>query len=134
MSKTGKSSGGKGVPSRPNIKNIIAFAVLSLFIIAALAARGHSGALKEVSLSEAIKNANAGKYSKIELINNERELQITEKGKQKPTLKAYKEQGASLKDSGINANKITVNVKPDSSTSSMIWSILPNIIFIALFA
>ncbi|MBP9852545.1 ATP-dependent zinc metalloprotease FtsH, partial [Candidatus Saccharibacteria bacterium] len=42
--------------------------------------------------------------------------------------------GASLKDSGINANKITVNVKPDSSTSSMIWSILPNIIFIALFA
>ena len=134
MSKTGKSSGGKGAPQRSNTKNIIAFAILSLFIIAALATRGHAGALKEISLSEAIKNANQSKYSKIELVNNERELQITEKGKKEPTLKAFKEQGASLKDSGINSEKVTIKVKPDSSTSSMLWSVLPNIIFIALFA
>lgn len=134
MSDTGKKSGGKGAPTRPNTKNVIALAVLTGLMVLAFAFRGHDGAVKEITLSEAVKDANAGKYSKIEVAGGEKELLITQKGKDKPTLKTFKEQGTSVKDTGFDTKKVTVKVKPDSSTSGLLWSILPNIIFIALFA
>lgn len=75
-----------------------------------------STTIKEVPITTVVKEANAGKYSKIEI--DGQKLLITKKGEDKPTITANKEVGTSVKDIGINPSKVEVTVKPASSTSS----------------
>jgi cell division protease FtsH len=75
-----------------------------------------STAIKEVPITTVVKEANAGKYSKIEI--DGQKMLITKKGEDKPTITANKEVGTSIKDIGINPSKVEVTVKPASSTSS----------------
>lgn len=87
--------------------------------------------IKEVPITTVVKEANAGKYSKIEI--DGQKLLITKKGEDKPTITANKEVGTSVKDIGINPSKVEVTVKPASSTSSnvigfVLSSLLPIIL------
>lgn len=117
----GKHTGGKRAG-----KNIGFIILLMLIGLAVLASLNKTSTLKQISISEAVQQANNGKYSKIQVSGNQ--LEITEKGKDKPTLKSYKEQDASMKDSGFKSDKVKIDVKPASSTGQMVGGLLINLI------
>ena len=72
--RTSNRGGGK----RRGFKGFGFIALLILFGLIIAAAYNQSGGLKDVPLTQAIKDANAGRYSKIEVSGNE--LNITKKG------------------------------------------------------
>lgn len=120
----------RGGGNRRGFKGFGFIALLILFGLIIFAAYGQSGGLKSVPLTQAISDANAGRYSKIEVSGNE--MNITKKGDDQPTLKSYKDPNSSLKDEGLNLKKVQVSYKPDSSTGSLManigLSLLPVII------
>jgi cell division protease FtsH len=111
----------RGGGNRRGFKGFGFIALLILFGLIIFAAYGQSGGLKNVPLTQAISDANAGRYSKIEVSGNE--MNITKKGDDQPTLKSYKDPNASLKDEGLNLKKVQVSYKPDSSTGSLLTNI-----------
>ncbi len=132
MSKTGNNKAGTGPSGRPNAKNIIIMSLVGFVIVATFFARSGTGAPKTISISQAVKNAQTGKYVKVEVNNNQ--LLLYEKNKKLPVEKTFKESNETVKEAGFDSKKVEITNKPASSTSSMLLSILPNIIFIALFA
>jgi cell division protease FtsH len=113
---TGRQNGGKrGYRSAGFIALIILFSL----IIFAYNSQGNS--LKTISLTQAVKESNDGKYQKLELSGNE--LVITKKNEDKPALKTYIEPNATLKDEGFDLTSVNVEPKPASSTSSTIASV-----------
>lgn len=92
--------------------------------------------LKEVPFSEVIRRANNGEIAKIEINGNE--LLITpfsEKDKEKPTEKSYKEGGSSIYEQGLeHDSKAEVAVKKPSDTGSTIWNVLSLLLPVLLFA
>jgi cell division protease FtsH len=126
-------------PSRPgngrrNYKSVGFIVLLILFGFIIYATYGKSTGLKDIPLSQAVIDNNAGKYSKIEVGGNE--LTITPKGEQRPTIKAYKDPNNSLKEEGFDSTKSEVSFKPESSTGSTLTNIaiglLPVIIISAV--
>lgn len=125
-------------PIRPNrnqnnrrgAKNIGFAVVLVLLALIIFAAYSQPSNLKTIPLTQAISQANAGKYSSI--VVNGNELDITEKGQNTPTLKTYSDPNASLKSEGFNYNKVSITYKPQT-TSTSAWvtigeSVIPVII------
>ena len=111
-------------------------ALIVLLALVIFAAYGQPSALKEIPLTQAISEANAGQYNKI-LVNGN-ELDITKKGDNTATLKAYSDPNSSLKQAGFNFSKVTIQYKPQSSTGTTLATIgleyiLPVIIISALF-
>lgn len=104
--------------NRKGMKNAGFIALLVLVGLIVFAASGQTNGLKEIPATEAISNANRGLYSKI--VDNNGQLQITEQGKNQPTLKSNVDPNASLKDQGLNTSKVQVSYKPPSSSNS-IW-------------
>jgi cell division protease FtsH len=107
--------------NRRHAKNAGFMALIVLFALIVVAANNQPSTMKEISASTAIQEANAGKYSKILVASNQ--LQITPKGQERPTLKAYIDSNASLKDQGLDTKKVAVSYKPESSSNS-VWLIL----------
>jgi cell division protease FtsH len=113
-----RSGNKKGAPSgKRGFKNAGFIALLLLFGLIVYAAYGQPSTLKEVSVTQAITDANAGKYQKIVVSGNE--LDITPKGQTEATLKAFTDPNASLKDEGLNYNKTQVSYKPVSNGQSL---------------
>ena len=113
-------------------------ALIVLIALVVFAATSQQSVLKEIPLSQAITNANAGDYKKI-VVNNS-ELDITKKGQNTATLKAYTNPGISptdLKSSGLNLAKVNLQYAKQSSTGSIILTlaeyVLPVVAFGALF-
>lgn len=125
-------TGGKN--NRRGFKNVGFIALLILFGLIIFAAYSQPSQLKEVPLSQVVQDANSGQYQKIEVSGNT--LTITKKGDNKPSLKSFKDTGSSLKDEGVDYNKVVVDTRPGSTASST-WanigiSILPVIIISAV--
>lgn len=74
-----------------------------------------------IPITQAVTEANAGKYSEIQVTGQT--LLITKQGDKKATLKAIMEQNATTKDSGINPQKVKIEAKSSSSTTSDIVNI-----------
>jgi cell division protease FtsH len=111
-------SSGKRPAGKHTGKNIGFIALIALFTLIAVSAMNQPTALKEIPFSQAVKEANAGKYNQIEV--NGSQLVITEKNKEKPTLKSRLEDGATTVDVGIKSDKVKITAKPSSSTTSNI--------------
>lgn len=110
-------------------------AMLTLFGLIILASLNQPSALKEVPFTQVVSQANEGKYSKIVVSGNGNELKITEKGKEGPTLRSFKDPSASLKDEGLNTSKVTVEYEKaaqNSLWSGLLLSLLPVILIGAL--
>lgn len=130
MEQKTKSKGGgakRAVPPKKS-RNWGLVAVLIVGVLVVLAFFNQSPKITEISLSQAVSAANAGKYAKIEVSGQV--MLITEKGKDSPTLKAIKEEGATIKDTGIDTSKVEVKAKSASSPGSTfigiaLTSILP---------
>jgi len=116
-----RGNGGRG------FKNVtfIALIVLAVFIIVA-AYRQQSTPLTEIPITQAIQQANSGQYKSITL--NGDELDITAKNGTHPTLKAIKEDGVGLRSEGLDYNKVSVTVKPASSTAAVLGSLAQTIL------
>ncbi len=101
---------------RRSYKSYGFIAIIILFGLIIFAAYGQSSNIKNVPLTQAVAETNKGKYSKIEVGGNE--VLITPKGQEKPTLKAFKDPNATLKEEGFDTSKVEVTFKPESSAGS----------------
>jgi cell division protease FtsH len=111
----------KGGGSGRGFRNAGFIALLILVGLVIFAAYRQPSSLQNVPLTQAVQDANSGKYQKIEVSGNE--LDITKKGDDHPTIKSYKDPDSSLKDSGLNLSKVEVSYKPNSSTTSTLLTI-----------
>jgi cell division protease FtsH len=102
--------------NRRGIKNAGFIALMVLFALIIFAAYNQPSSLKQISLTQAIANANAGDYSKI--VVNSNELDITPKGSSVATIKTFDDPNASLKNQGFNLSKVQVSFKAVSSSGS----------------
>ncbi len=123
----GSSNSGRKPASsnRRGIKNAGFIALLILFALIIFAASSQSNTLTKIPITQAVQQANAGKYSKISVNGNE--LDITKKGSSTPTLKTYLEQNATLKGEGFDYSKVVIDTSPATSGSSTWLGILETI-------
>lgn len=126
--------GGGGNEKRSRFKSFGFAALLILFGLVIYAAFNQPSQLQEVPISQVISDANAGKIAKITI--NGTELNITPSGESKPTQKAFKEEGSTIFQQGLQQGKVEIVNKPSSSGGSF-WvqlavNILPVIIIAAI--
>jgi len=116
-----------------NTKNVAFAAMLILFgLIIVAAVNQPNKALKNVPLTQAVKDANAGKYEGIKVSGSE--LKITPNGESKPTLKTYLEQNATLKGEGFNFDKVKIETTAATSANSTWVAIGTSIIPVVIIA
>ncbi len=108
----GAKRGKKQKPSRNY--GFIALAVVGAIIV--FLVFNNPTKVTEIPISQAVKDANAGKYSEIEVSGQQ--LLITKKGDKTPTLKAVKEESSTLKEAGIDPAKVKIVAKSATSTTS----------------
>ncbi len=119
--KSFRPKGGKNGATNRGFRNAGFIALVVLFALVVFAAYGQSNTLKTIPITQAVQEANDGKYQKIEINGNE--LKITQKGDDQATLKSYSEPNATLKEEGLNYAKVELSSKPQSSTGSALGSI-----------
>jgi cell division protease FtsH len=127
-----RPSNGKRTPRNKGMKNFGFGALIILLVLISYAAYRQPSSLKEIPISQAVTQANAGDYSKIEVSGDQ--LTITKKGDKTPKLKAFMEENATLKDEGINMSKVEVTAKPASSTGATLATIGINLLPVILIA
>ena len=123
-----------GNPQRRGAKNAGFIALIVLFGLIIFASYGNQGKLQEVPLSQVVQQANEGEFKKITVKGSS--LEITKKNEDKPSLKSYKDPQASLREEGVDYDKVTVDTKPESNAGSL-WAnlgltLLPVIIIVAV--
>ncbi len=96
--------GGKN--NRRNFKNAGFIAIMILIGAVIYAAVNQPSQLTKVDFSKVVSEANAGSYEKIKVSGGN--LEITEKGKEKPTLSSQKDPNSSITEDGIDLNKVAV--------------------------
>lgn len=124
--KSNKSSG-------RNTKNVAFAAMLILFgLIVVAAVNQPNKSLKTVPLTQAVRDANNGKYANMKVTGSE--IKITEGGQSKPTLKTYLEQNATLKGEGFNFDKVKIETTASTSSNSTWVAIGTSIIPVVIIA
>ncbi len=113
-----RHSSGKRPAGKQTGKNIGFVALVALFALIAFSAMNQPSSLKEVPISQVVQEANAGKYSEIEVRGTQ--LSITKKGDKEATLKSTLEEGSTTADEGIKRDKVKIVAKPSSSTTANI--------------
>jgi cell division protease FtsH len=130
-----RSNKGKNKPGNKGFRNFGFIAILVLCTLIAIAAYRQPNSTKDVPITQAVKEANEGKYEKITVSGNE--LMITKKGDKKATLKSHIEQNATLKGEGFDYSKVEISPKASSSGNSLLMVgleyILPVVIIAVLF-
>lgn len=129
-----KNKNNKQSPKRTGMKNAGFIALLALFGLVVFASYGNQPKLQEVPLSQVVQEANSGTYSKITVKGSE--LEITKKGEDKASITSYKDPQASLREEGVDYNKVTVDTKPESNSSdiwtSLLLTLLPVLIIVGV--
>jgi cell division protease FtsH len=107
-------------------------ALVVLFGLVAIAAYNQPSGMKDVPLSQVLQQANSGQVKQITLKGDE--LNVTKKGDDKPTERAFKEANVSIYDQGLkkNIDGLTVNPQPASDTNSLWISLASGIIPVVL--
>lgn len=90
--------------------------------------------LKEVAISQVVREANDGKIAKLEVTGNE--VLVTRKGDKEPTQRSYKQEG-NLQEQGLKPGKTAIDAKAPSQTGDTLWQIalifLPVILIVGFF-
>ncbi|MHB1865497.1 MAG: ATP-dependent zinc metalloprotease FtsH [Candidatus Saccharimonadales bacterium] len=115
----------KNSSNRYSMRNAGFIALIVLLLLVIYSAFNQPSSLKTIPITQAIQQANAGKYSTMQVSGNE--VQITLKGQTKPTLKTYEEPNATLKTEGLNYSKVNVSASAQSSSSSTWIGILETV-------
>jgi cell division protease FtsH len=125
------SSKGRGV------RNAGFIAVVILIFLIVVAGLNQSSPLKEVPITQVVKEANEGKYDKIVVSGDE--LKVTKKGDDQATLKSITDPNTSLQDQGIKIDqgKVTISYTRPSATGSLLLAFLqyglPLLLLVLLF-
>ncbi len=110
MDKSPRKSGRKPAGrNNRSAKNVGFIALMAIFALILFAAYNQPSSLKEINSTQAIADANAGKYSKISVNGNQ--MTITPKGENHPTLKANVDSNSSLKEQGLDTGKVAITYK-----------------------
>lgn len=127
----------KNSPKSRGFRNAGFIAVLVLIFLIVVAGLNQSSPLKEVPITQVVKEANEGKYDKIVVSGDE--LKVTKKGEDAASLKAITDPNTSLKDQGIKTeeNKVTISYTRPSATGSLLLAFLqyglPLLLLVLLF-
>ena len=108
------------------------WAILVLVVLAFIAVLSPQSNLKDVSISNVISRANAGKIAKLEIQGND--VKVTPKGQDKPTEKSVKEGSSSIYEQGLEQNKTEVKIAPPSEMGNTLWNLAIIIIPVLLIA
>ena len=114
-----RSPNRKGSKNRRGFKNAGFVALIILIGLVVYTGYRSPSSLKEIPITQAVQEANAGDYTKIVVSGNE--LDITKKGDNHATLKSFVEPNATLKDEGLNYSKVQIEAKPES-TGGSVWA------------
>jgi cell division protease FtsH len=104
--------------NRHGMKNVGFIIILALLGLIIFTSYNRPSSLKTIPLTQAIAQANAGKYSSIAVNGNV--LDITKKGQSTATIKTYSDPNTSLKAEGFNFSKVAINFKNQNSSAS-VW-------------
>jgi cell division protease FtsH len=113
------------------MKNAGFVALLVLIALVIFAAYSQPSNMKTISLTDAVSAANKGQYSKIVVSGNE--LDITKKGQQAASLKAYSDPNSSLKELGFDYSKVNITYKSSSSSGGVWLTLLSSFVPVLLF-
>lgn len=126
----------KQQPPKKKMSNLIRlslfWAVLVFAVLAVVAFTSPQTNLKDVSISDVIKRANAGDIAKLEIQGND--VKVTPKGQDKATEKSVKEGSSSIYEQGLQQNKTEVSVVQPSEMGSTIWNLAIIIVPVLLIA
>ncbi|MCW1907936.1 MAG: ATP-dependent zinc metalloprotease FtsH, partial [Candidatus Saccharibacteria bacterium] len=84
--------------------------------IVVVSAMGQPANLKSVAFSDVIRRANNGEIQQITIRGND--LEVTKKGEDKPSEKSRKEAGSSIYEQGLSNREVSVEIKPESTTTT----------------
>lgn len=98
------------------MKNAGFIAIIVLLALILLAYYNQPSNLKEVPFTQAVSEANGGKYSKIDVKTNE--LTITKKGENVPSLRTNIDSNSSLAEQGFKLDKVNVTYQPATNGNS----------------
>jgi len=125
----------KGGNKNKGYRNIGFIALLVLIFFIVIAGYNQPGSLKDIPLTTAVRENNNGRYDKI--VQKGEVWEITKKGDQQATLKAYVNPNVSPKDEGLDKTKVTFSYAPPSETGSIILGFvqygLPLLLIVFLF-
>ncbi len=121
-----------GKSTNRGMKNAGFVALIVLFGLIIFAASNQPSTLKQIPITTAVQQANAGKYAKITVNGNQ--LSITKKGEGQPSLKSYLEPNATLKDEGFNYSKVEINATAQSNGTSTWLSIGESVVPVIVIA
>jgi cell division protease FtsH len=123
-------------PPRKKMNNLIRlslfWAILVFVVLAVVAVASPPSNLKDVSISDVIRRANAGEIAKIEIQGND--VKVTPKGQEKPTEKSVKEANSSIYEQGLKQDKTEVSVAQPSEMGSTLWNLAIIIVPVVLIA
>lgn len=113
-------------PKRPrgqNIRTGVFVAIIAFFSLMAYAILSPNANMEKVPISDVVSRVEKGEIAKISGSGDE--LEITVKGKDHPTQNSYVSGGIStlIKDKMVDANKVTLDDSPASSTGPVLMSI-----------
>lgn len=121
------------------MRNTVFWAMLIVLALVLWAVYTPQQNLKDVPLSDVIRQANSGEITKIEIQGDELLVTPTaDADKGHPTQRAYKEDGSSIYDQGLShETKAQIDVKKPSDTGATLWNLasifLPVLLFGAFF-
>lgn len=103
------------------IRLTLFWAIIIFCILIGMAFLSPQETLKEVPISQVIKEANEGKISKLEIQGDD--VKVTLKGKSKPTKKSVK-QNSSIQEQGLKADApVDITIVPPSTTTDTLWNL-----------
>lgn len=121
-------------PKKPSslVRGIIFWTLVAVVLVVIWSVYAPQSSLKEVAVSDVVKQANAGKIAKIEVQGDD--LYITPVGGKNATEHSYK-QSSDLYSQGLNKNaNVQVSAQKPSDTGGTIWNIATIVVPVVLFA
>lgn len=130
-----KKQPGKNGGPKQFVKLGLFWAIIIFLGLAVYAILSPGSNLKEADISDVINRANKGEIARLEIQGND--IQVTPKGKDKPTERTVKEAG-SIREQGLKEDApVEVKVVPVSGTSDMLWNfaimVVPVVIIVIFF-
>ncbi len=118
--KSFKLPGGQPNNKKRGFKNAGFIILLVLFGLIVFSAANQPDKLQDAAFSSVISRANKGEIKQIEITGNE--LQVTEQGKDEPTLQSRKEEGSSIFEQGLSKDAPVEIVNKEPSKTGDFWS------------
>lgn len=117
---------------RRQMKNIGFISLLILIGLIVYAAYASPQSTKNVALSDVVRQANNGEIEKLTITGNT--VEVTKKGEDEPSERAFKEAGSSIYEQGLNKDAPVIVEPKSESNSGDVWlTILTTIVPVLAF-